>query len=79
MSIIDICEKVSFNSFDANGSIDKLTLKFKNMSQLIDDNRFIWILSSEDEMVCHTLLNLLHSLFEERSEQLIKNLLHIFF
>jgi hypothetical protein len=23
MSIIDICEKVSFNSFDANGSIDK--------------------------------------------------------
>ena len=49
------------------------------MSQLIDDNRFIWILSSEDEMVCHTLSNLLHSLFEERSEQLIKNLLHNFF
>ena len=40
------------------------------MSQLIDDNRFIWILSSEDEMVCHTLSNLLHSLFEERSKQL---------
>ena len=40
------------------------------MSQLVDDNRFIWILSSEDEMVCHTLSNLLHSLFEERSKQL---------
>ena len=40
------------------------------MSQLVDDNRFIWIFSSEDEMVCHTLSNLLHSLFEERSKQL---------
>jgi hypothetical protein len=40
------------------------------MSLLVDDNRFIWILSSENEMVCHTLSNLLHSLFEERSKQL---------
>ena len=40
------------------------------MSQLVDDNRFIRILSSEDEMVCHTPSNLLLSLFEERSKQL---------
>ena len=44
------------------------------MSQLVDDNRFIWILSSEDEMVCHTLSNLLHSLFEKRTNQLKINI-----
>jgi hypothetical protein len=40
----------------------------------IDDNRFIWIISSEDEMVCHTLSNLLHSLFEKRTNQLKINI-----
>jgi hypothetical protein len=53
--------------------INKLTFKFKNLSQLIDDNRFIWILSFEDVMVYHALSNLLHSLFEKSSKQL-KNL-----
>jgi hypothetical protein len=53
--------------------IDKLTFKFKILSQLIDNNRFIWILSFEDVMVYHTLSNSLHSLFEKRSKQL-KNL-----
>jgi hypothetical protein len=67
-------------SDDAKGEVSRadrnpwlakmLTRKLLTMAQLIDDNRFIWILSSEDEMVCHTLSNLLHSLFEERSKQL---------
>ena len=35
--------------------IDKLILKLINLSQFIDADRFIRILSSEDEMVCHTL------------------------
>ena len=51
MSIVDKCKAIIY--------IDKLTLKFKNLSQLIDDNYFIWILSFDDEMVCHTLSNLL--------------------
>jgi hypothetical protein len=54
-SLADLADGVTFPLV----YIDKLTLKFKNLSQLIDDNYFIWILSFDDEIVCHTLSNLL--------------------
>ena len=43
-------------------------MKIEKIYQLINDNLFVGIIFSEDEMVWHILTNLLHSLFEECSK-----------
>lgn len=46
--------------------MQKIYKNFKNIVQLSDENKFIWILSSEDKLVFDILANMLHTLFEER-------------
>ena len=52
--------------------LDKISNNYKNFSKLSDENKFIWILSSEDKMIFNCLSKMLTSLFEERKKLLDK-------
>ena len=52
---------------------NKLEKEFKNFRNLNDENKFIWLLSSEDKIVIMAVYKLLSDLFEKRKELLINN------
>ena len=49
-------------------AFNKLENTYKNFKDLTDENKFIWLMSSEDKFVIMILYKLLSDLFEKRKE-----------
>ena len=68
-------QRIPHLSEQHHASFNKLEKNFKNFKNLTDENKFIWLMSSEDKFVIMNLYKLLSDLFDKRKELINNNTL----